>query len=177
MELPRVASISALLRYRIFIPNNTVIRRNSISTRVPANYLKRSTRFNEQTRSCSSDRAILAVLVGCGLRRPGVGALVRARSTARWQVVHYRSRGKARACPNCSDAGQGKGRKLTRGPRPLAASQSVMFSGLKIAPVPLPASAWREGRVADASALCCRGGCSKHYDRRSTPHLREALPG
>ena len=51
------------------------------------------------------DRAILAVLLGCGLRRSEVrGAYVRARPAAGRAVVHRGSRRKARARADDSDA-------------------------------------------------------------------------
>ena len=55
------------------------------------------------------DRAILAVLLGCGLRRSEVAALTVARPAAGWQVVHRRSRWKAWSRPNDPDADMGEG--------------------------------------------------------------------
>ena len=55
-------------------------------------------------------RAILAVLLGCGLRRSEVAALtIEAHPTARRSVVHRGPRWKARASADRADADVGKG--------------------------------------------------------------------
>ena len=55
------------------------------------------------------DRAILAVLLGCGLRRSEVAALtVRTRPTAGWAVVHRGPRRQARPRTDRSDADLGE---------------------------------------------------------------------
>jgi site-specific recombinase XerC len=54
------------------------------------------------------DRAMLTILLGCGLRRfGGRGAYARAYPATRQPLVHHRSRGKARARAHDSDADVG----------------------------------------------------------------------
>jgi hypothetical protein len=56
-----------------------------------------------------SDRAILAVLLGCGLRRSGGGAYVCAYSATRWPLVYRRPCGQARQNPHRAGADLGEG--------------------------------------------------------------------
>jgi hypothetical protein len=62
------------------------------------------------------DRAIIAVLLGCALRRSEVAADHGPRAAARWPVVHRRSlrQARARADHSVTDLGEGRGGRLDR---------------------------------------------------------------
>ena len=100
------------------------------------------------------DRAILAVLLGCALRRSEVAAAdVCAYSATGWPLVHRRPRGQAWPHPHGADAGLGENgdRCLDlRSHRRRWSSFSTSASGRPN----LRRTVGREGGLADAPILC-----------------------
>jgi site-specific recombinase XerD len=109
------------------------------------------------------DRAILAVLLGCGLRRSEVAALTFAhvqQRDGRWCIVDLVGKhGRVRTAPD-ADVGEGGYRRLDhrrwRRRRPRIPPRESRGHGYG-------RSTRREGRLADASAL--RGGCRRPRHR------------
>src|ERR1035438_1939423 len=122
------------------------------------------------------DRAIIAVLLGCALRRSEVAALTMGLHTAEgWPVVHCRFVREARARADHTHAGLGQGsnrcldRPRRRGGRIRVPARQPRRPGAGRRAV-------REGRVANAPAL--RQGCwgAGYCAPRRTALLREILP-
>jgi integrase len=108
------------------------------------------------------DRAILAVLLGCGLRRSEVAALTfKARPAARWPLVHRGPRWQARPSADCADADVGQGgdrfmghtRRDYRRPGVPLLEPGRRSQGDR---------SFREGDLAAYPAVCGRRGRSWH---------------
>ena len=122
------------------------------------------------------DRAILAVLLGCWLRRSEVAALTFACPAAGRALVHRQSCRKTPARPYRADASMGEG-----GDRCVDCGRQRR-SGASLPPseswrMHCRRTPWGEGRVAYAPAICRRGWGSRHRTTRPESHVRQAMSG